>query len=146
MLDKELIKVMDLFDYECIAPDRDKQARKKTDIYLKSLNNEVLNDLVIIIKAGKYDEFRKEETDWIEAKRTLAFDDLNGWSKQIGAVRLSDDQCIKYIRQWSPVTVIDNIRAFISIEPMTYRQQALIKKVNETRVNNRMKHQMIETR
>lgn len=160
MKDEKLLQIIELFDRECVsqeldnkmtgvmntASDNKKTCRKKTDIYLRSMDNDALNELVIMVKAGKYDEHRKNDAAWSTAKRTLNVDDLTGWSKLIGAVRLSDDECIKYLRSWSPRTITNDIYAFLSMEPMTARQKNLLRFANEKRKNNRFKHTNIETR
>lgn len=164
MKDENLFRFMELIDAECVAHDNTPRnlfrigsrmhlkgkdimkSQKRTDIYLNTLDNETLNDLVIMVKVGKYDEHRKNDPAWIEARKRLSADDQRAWSRQIGAVSLSDEQCIKYLRSWSSHTLADDIRSYLMMEPMTERQRYLLRIVNDARIKTRTQSTTMEVR
>lgn len=156
MNDEKLLKIIELLDAECLCQDQGrmtgsgraaslKKCQRKTDICLQLWDNEMLNDLVIMVKVGKYNDLWNDD-NWKKIQRKMSFDNLEGWRNEIGAERLSDDQCLKYLRKWSASTLIKDICSYITMKPMGNRQKELLRGINKDMISNRMKHTQIETR
>jgi len=162
MTDKTILKIIELFDSECMAQNSDpwgvslntagsnvrkvKRCKQKTDVYLNSLNSDDLNDLIVMVKVGMYDAYKKNDASWIRAKEKLSIDDQALWKKEVGAGRLSSDQCINYLRSHSSRTIVDSVFTYLTMKPLTHRQHAILKKINEMRINTRFSESKIEKR
>lgn len=155
MNDEKLLRIMELFDAECLYQDTMtgsgraaslKRCQRKTDIYLKSLDNETLNDFVVMVKVGKYDEHRKNDLAWNEVRKKSSIDNLTAWSKLIGATELSDNECIKYLRSWSAMTILNDLHSYLIMEPVPAKHKALLRKRDENKINKWLKHKRIEMR
>ena len=165
MTDDKILKTIKYFDTESASREQDpwklfrkgviqapattkaiKDSKAKTDIYLMCLSNAELNDIVTMVQAANYDQHRKNDPVWNRAKKELPYTDIPAWRTKIGARKLSNDECITFLRSYSPRRVADDIYSFISMAPMTARQRNLVKRANMNRISNKHSYTKIETR
>lgn len=161
MTDEKLLKAIKYFNAESECRGRDpwklfflkrikapaiSDSRTRTNIMLMALSNDELNDLVTIVKVGKYDELRTKDAAWTRAKHQYSFGNVSGWKNYLREKRLSNDECIAYLRKYDAGTIVNDIYSYLKFEPMTSRQRAIIRKANMLRINEVRKHDNIETR
>lgn len=164
MTDKNLVQIIKLFDEEVesryINPLEKYKSRlskgyknafatcrKRTDVLLRTMNNEELNDLYIIVKTGRFSKYRSNDAAWKQAKREYAFGDIASWRKHLGEKRISDDACIEYLRKLDAKIVVDSIYSYLRLYPSSTRSKALLEQANIARITTRMKKtKIIETR
>lgn len=151
MKDRDLLKVIEMLYDECSSRDRvfvkkfrpntlnhPDVCKKKTDVYLRYLSNEALNDLVVMVKVGMYVGYGKNDPAWTGAKKETSFGDLSSWQNKIKYKTLSDDECIKYLRSKSPTTIIDYIKKYVNMGPTTNRSRTLNRSINEATIMKRL--------
>ena len=139
--DKDLIRVVKFFNAETESRSQDPWARfrngfiktpcttdnilacrTRTNILLMAMSNDDINDLVNMVKIGKY-------------------------GKRCNNPRLSSDECIEYLRKWNPGSIVNDICSYLDTLPKDNRQRTLFRKVNEIRIKTlRNKSNIIETR
>ena len=165
MTDDKILKTIKYFDTESASREQDpwklfrkgvirepattkavKDSRSKTDIYLMCMSNDELNDIVTMVQAANYDRHRRNDPVWSRTRKELPYNNFSAWRTKIGARKLSNDECIAFLRSYSPSRVADDIYSFISMTPMTARQRNLIKRANIDRISNKHNYAKIETR
>ena len=164
MKDKNLVQIIRFFDEEAesryISPlekyrirllKDSKTAyatcRKRADILLRTMDNDELNDLYIIVKTGRFSKYRSNDAAWKQAKRQYAFGDIASWRKHLGEKRVSNDACIEYLRKFDAKIIVDSIYSYLRLYPSSIRSKALLEQANIARITTRMnKSKKIETR